>query len=124
MQSVSCPVLAIGDGGNELGMGKVQGALETMQIIPAMSTCDELLIADVSNWGCYGLIAMLSAVVKQNLLVEFDVNHIAQYLSQHGSVDGVTRRNTLSEDSFNLDEGEAIIRKLSDWINHSFSEET
>jgi hypothetical protein len=124
VQGTSCPVLAIGDGGNELGMGKVQTALEKMQITPSLSSCDELLIADVSNWGCYGLIAMLSLVVKQNLLADFNVNQVAEYLSQHGSVDGVTRQNTLSEDSFELSEGETIIRILSDWVNHSFSEET
>ena len=41
-----CPVIALGDGGNEIGMGNVLEKLSELAIIPSVTTCDELVIAD------------------------------------------------------------------------------
>lgn len=67
------PVVAIGDGGNEIGMGNV--ADEVREHIPhgaegscpcgggigAMSTADVLVTAAVSNWGCTAIAAAMAA---------------------------------------------------------------
>jgi hypothetical protein len=67
------PVVAIGDGGNEIGMGNV--ANQVKQHIPfgadgtcpcgggigAVSTADVLLTAAVSNWGCTAVVAAMAA---------------------------------------------------------------
>ena len=58
VELAGCPTIAIGDGGNEIGMGNVRGVIEQLDIVPATTCCDELLVADISNWGAYGLIAM------------------------------------------------------------------
>jgi D-glutamate cyclase len=61
------PFLAIGDGGNELGMGKVYDLVQ--QCIPNGATigcvvsADHLIAASVSNWGGYAL-AAAAALVK------------------------------------------------------------
>ena len=108
----NCPTIAIGDGGNEIGMGNVTATLEQLNIIPAATCCDELLIADVSNWAAHGLIAMLSLLTQKDLLRGWDNLAVLQYLSERGSVDGVTRENTLSEDGLSAGITETLIENL------------
>lgn len=112
IQYATCPTLAIGDGGNEIGMGCVADALQALDIIPSVTCADELLIADVSNWGVYGLVAFLGLWHRQDLLAQIDPFAILQYLSRLGSVDGVTRINTLTEDGLPPEQGADIIRQL------------
>jgi hypothetical protein len=112
MELADCPTIAIGDGGNEIGMGKVSSALEQLNIVPSCTSCDELLIADVSNWGAYGVIAILGYWQQQDLLAKITPQELLAYLSAKGSVDGVTRQNTLTEDGLPLGSGEQIIKQL------------
>ena len=116
LSSASCPTIGIGDGGNEIGMGNVASAVEQLSIspsiIPSAICCDELLIADVSNWAAHGLIAMLSVLRGQDMLVDWDNFAILQYLSDRGSVDGVTRENSLTEDGLSADISEKLIKDL------------
>ena len=107
-----CPTIAIGDGGNEIGMGRVAGAVAALDIRGASTACDELLVADVSNWGAYGLIALLAALSGRSLLEPVDHEGLLGYLSERGSVDGVTGENTLSEDGLPLDAGLSVLRDL------------
>lgn len=67
------PVVAVGDGGNEIGMGNV--AAEVQAHVPfgadgscpcgggigAVATADVLLTAAVSNWGCTAIVAAMAA---------------------------------------------------------------
>jgi hypothetical protein len=48
----------------------------------------------------------------RDLLAEVSPLEILGYLSQRGSVDGVTRENTLTEDGLDPGEGLQIIRAL------------
>ena len=107
-----CPTIAIGDGGNEIGMGNIASAIGGLDINVSITGCDELLVADVSNWGAYGLIAILAAWAGRDLLAEVSPLDILDYLSVRGSVDGVTRRNTLTEDGLDAEEGLEVIRQL------------
>jgi hypothetical protein len=112
MNLCECPTIGIGDGGNEIGMGNVAEALRGLNIIPATTTCTELIVADVSNWGAYGLISFLSAWQQRDLLAEFVPLDTLRYISELGSVDGVTRVNQLTEDGLDPSEGEAVLRDL------------
>lgn len=112
MTLAPCPTLAIGDGGNEIGMGKVSEALEQLAITPSVTSCDELVVADVSNWGAYGLIAFLGLWQQQDLLGDIDSPALLRYCSELGSVDGVTLRNELTEDSLDASHGQGIINQL------------
>jgi len=63
--------IGIGDGGNEIGMGNLAEEVKRCRTLtpePAITRVNKLIIASVSNWGAYGLIAALSIKVKQNLL--------------------------------------------------------
>ncbi len=119
MNKSTCPTLAIGDGGNEIGMGNVSAALQELSIVPATTTCDELLVADVSNWGAYGLIAFLSIWQGEDLLARIDPEAILAYLSELGSVDGVTRINELTEDGLSPAEGLSVIAEIRAAIGYS-----
>jgi len=112
LRLAQCPSIAIGDGGNEIGMGNIASALADLDINASITECDELLVADVSNWGAYGLIALLAYWAKIDLLGQFSPTEILAYLSARGSVDGVTRENTLTEDGMDLAEGTSVIQQL------------
>ena len=118
MTQADCPTIAIGDGGNEIGMGKVKESLTEFDIIPAITSCDELIVADISNWGVYGILAFLSLWSKRDLLNETSPETILKYLSNLGSVDGVTQENTLTEDGLPVSEGMALIKKISALIGY------
>ena len=108
----SCPSIGIGDGGNEIGMGNVQQTLASLEIVPSVTRCDELLIADVSNWAALGLIAIIGYWQDSDLLGKLSPRDILAYLSARGSIDGVTRENTLTEDGLPVEEGEKILNAL------------
>ena len=112
MDLATCPTIAIGDGGNEIGMGNVTAALQNLDIVAATTTCDELLVADVSNWGGYGLIAIMGKLANVDLLAQISPLDILKYLSKLGSVDGVTRLNQLTEDGQDIEVGDALILEL------------
>ena len=112
MNLSNCPTIGIGDGGNEIGMGNVTDALQGLNIVPAVTQCDELIVSDVSNWGAYGILAFLSVWHSRDLLAEVSPMDILMYISELGSVDGVTRENRLTEDSLDPSEGESVILQL------------
>lgn len=118
-EQASCPTIAIGDGGNEIGMGNIADHLQQLDIIPSSTRCSELVIADVSNWGALGLIALLGWHSRRNLLDDIDTLAILEYLSQRGSVDGVTRRNELTEDGLPATEGIELIARLRELTHHN-----
>jgi hypothetical protein len=112
MNLSQCQTIAIGDGGNEIGMGNVAGALRDLDIVPSTTGCDELVVADVSNWGAYGIISFLSLWNQRDLLGEIVPLDILRYISELGSVDGVTRINQLTEDGLDAGEGKSVLLEL------------
>lgn len=119
VNNAKCPTIGIGDGGNEIGMGNITEALKDLDIHAAATQVDELLIADVSNWGAYGIIAFLSLWNERDLLGEIKPLEILEYLSQLGSVDGVTRANELTEDGLPVEEGNSVIAELRALIGYA-----
>ncbi|MHA7816621.1 MAG: glutamate cyclase domain-containing protein [Pseudohaliea sp.] len=112
LELADCPTIAIGDGGNEIGMGKIAAAVAKLAITPAATGCDELLVADVSNWGAYGLLAYFDLLEASDHLGSLRPRELLAFLSSRGSVDGVTRENTLTEDGMDPSAGETIISEL------------
>ena len=117
------PSIAVGDGGNEIGMGNVRAAVTALDIIPAITTCDELVISSVSNWGVYGVIAVLCRLLNRDLFGIFDPQTIADYLVDNGCIDGVTNRPESSEDGFAISVGLEIIDQLRDLVFKDGAEE-
>jgi hypothetical protein len=115
-QECQCPCIAFGDGGNEIGMGNVIKALSKLDIIPSVTTCDELIIASVSNWGVYGVMAALCDLLNRDLFELIDPESTANYLVANGCVDGVTNRREASEDGFPIEISKSIIQQLRNLV--------
>lgn len=128
----NCPSIAFADGGNELGMGRVGSALRQLDIEPAVSVTDHLVISDVSNWGVYGAVALASARARRDLFPSLSLETLLQALNLSGIVDGVTGSTTPTEDGLPAARGESLIRELrqlaasaiagADSLQHSLSE--
>ena len=112
----NCPSIAFGDRGNEIGMGNISRENPRMPIILSITKCDELIIATVSNWGVYGVIAAMSLELGEDLFKLFDPADIADYLLENGSLDGVTLRPENTEDGFPISVGLSIILKLRELL--------
>lgn len=90
--------IGIGDGGNEIGMGKlfdgVVANVRNGERIAGVVAADYCIVAGTSNWGAYGLIAALSVVTGQALLPSGDqLKQTHESLVASGAaVDGVTHR--------------------------------
>lgn len=112
MRLANCPTIGIGDGGNEIGMGKIIDTVRALNIRPAVTGCDELIVADVSNWAAYGLAYCWSMRSGVDLFSHCDALPSLLFLSQHGSVDGVTRQNTLTEDGLAPEVGAQLCQQI------------
>jgi hypothetical protein len=116
--SVRRPVtVGVGDGGNEIGMGNVratlarQGAL--MAKIAATVTVDHLVVAGVSNWGAYGIVAHLGHLAGQALLhTPGQERELVAACVEAGASDGVTRRREPTVDGLPLDVHASVVALL------------
>lgn len=104
--------LAVGDGGNEIGMGRlpkglVAGTVPNGAEIACVVSCDHLVVAGVSNWGAYGLMAALAVLrpdwrgaISGLLSAEQDLAVTRAIVEQAGAVDGVTALPQATVDGF------------------------
>ena len=105
------PTFGVGDGGNEIGMGNLKEVISgKLELVPCKVKVDTLVIATVSNWGAYAIAAYIQKMTGTKVLPGF--SEIKEYLSlivNMGSVDGVTKEQTLSVDGFSLDVEKEIL---------------
>ena len=108
--------VGIGDGGNEIGMGNLLEHIPSVSSLPpepTTTTVSRLILASVSNWGVYGLIAALSQLSNRNLLpsVEAEEELIRQMIDK-GAVDGPTGAKEYAVDGFPLEENRQALERL------------
>lgn len=86
--------IGIGDGGNEIGMGSYASVipfLEPLPKEPCVVGTSHLIIASISNWGAYGLVAAASRRAGRDLLPPANEEvKLIHELVDLGAVDGVT----------------------------------
>jgi hypothetical protein len=119
--------LAIGDGGNEIGMGRLPvSAISSVVMngaeIACSVGCDQLIVAGTSNWGCYGLMAAMG-VMKKSLRPEVlaglapdQDRKVLQAALDSGAIDGVTGERSLSVDGVACSGYEPLLLALGDLI--------
>ena len=112
LELANCPTIAIGDGGNEIGMGNLIGALSHFDIHPAVSTCEELVVADVSNWAAYALCLITDWLNGARYCLADDVQADLEHLVSQGAVDGVTGHATATEDGFAEQSAQRLIHDI------------
>jgi hypothetical protein len=106
--------IGIGDGGNEIGMGVVRAKIARLDPLRAriatVVPVDHLVVAGVSNWGSYGIVAALGRLVGRDLLhtPELERRLIAACVAA-GACDGVTRRREHTVDGLAADTHAAIV---------------
>lgn len=117
LQRSRATTVAVGDGGNEIGMGKVrrrvarQGRLAAR--IASVVPVDHLVVAGTSNWGAYGLAAALGALTGRALLHTPALERrMIEACVEAGAVDGLTRRSEPTVDGLPLAVHEAVVELL------------
>ncbi len=112
------PTIGIGDGGNEIGMGNVADIINlNLSISPCIVSTEYLVIATVSNWGAYAVIAYLQRLSGRKVFMSFDeVNEYILRTVKKGSVDGVLKEPVCSVDGFGMDIEKEIITSLGEII--------
>ena len=111
--------VAVGDGGNEIGMGALAPYLQAKGLIPGVSVtrAAHLLLADVSNWGAYGLVAMLDLVTGRDTLPDAATEtRWIERLVEAGAVDGMTRSNTAMVDGHSMEVNAQILVRLREIV--------
>ena len=104
-----CRSIAVGDGGNELGMGSLRDALKARithgEQIFCATRADYVIAAGISNWGGSALAAALSLQSGRPLLrtPEHELA-VLRAIVAVGAVDGCTRKNELSVDGLAWDD--------------------
>lgn len=112
--------VGIGDGGNEIGMGGLQDAIRESPNLPdepAATATTKLVIASVSNWGAYGVVAALSRRCGKDLLPDSiaETDLIAE-LVERGAVDGFYMKPITRVDGFTMGENSFVLESLRNEI--------
>jgi D-glutamate cyclase len=117
--------IGIGDGGNEIGMGKIPWDVIRRNIpngakVACRVATDYLIVAGVSNWGAYGLAAGIWALRGSSMPRELlDVEREKALLGimvEHGPlVDGITGQPTLTVDGLTFEQYAQPLRQLAAW---------
>jgi Domain of unknown function (DUF4392) len=109
--------IAVGDGGNEIGMGNVRARLcrqgRLMARIASVVRVDHLVVAGTSNWGAYGIVAGLERLTGRALLHTPDQERrLIEACVEAGAVDGIVRSPKPTVDGLPLDVQAAIVELL------------
>ena len=101
--------IAIGDGGNELGLGSLRERLKDRIDHGALVFCatpaDYVIPAGISNWGAHALTAAISLLSGRALLrPPIHERLVLEALLAAGAVDGRSRKRELSVDGVAWDE--------------------
>jgi len=119
---MKAPTFAVGDGGNEIGMGNFQDIIrKELSLNACVVGCDYPIIASVSNWGAYGFIACLEMKSHQSLLPSFpEADAYLEYIVSLGAVDGVKAENAKSVDNKDWAIEAEILNELRSVVSNHF----
>lgn len=118
----SWTTLGIGDGGNEIGMGRI--AWKTIHknipgggLVACRVPTDQLIVCGISNWGAYALAAGVLHLRRQQPVADlFSLDReraLLQRMVEEGPlVDGVRGRPSLSVDGLDFEDYAAPLREL------------
>ncbi len=116
--------IAIGDGGNEIGMGSLPRELIAQHVdhgetIACVTPARHLIVAGVSNWGAYALLGALAALRpewRERLLVcldeKLDQAVLEATVNNGPAVDGVSRLRTMTVDNLDMATHHGKLREI------------
>jgi D-glutamate cyclase len=118
--------IGIGDGGNELGMGKLRWDVIRRNVpgggrVACRVPADHLIVCGISNWGAYGLAAgvrLLRGAAPGDLFDPQRERELLALMVERGPlVDGVTGRQSVSVDGLPFDRYAEPLRQMARLIN-------
>ncbi len=120
--------IGIGDGGNEIGMGKIAHDVIARNVpngdlIACRVPTDYLIVSGVSNWGAYALAAGVALLRGAKLAPDlFDVERereLLRIMVEKGPlVDGVTGKPAVSVDGLAFDEYVRPLRQIKELLGY------
>lgn len=121
------PTVAVGDGGNEIGMGAITEAVGAHvkfgETIAATTTADVLVPAACSNWGCNAIAAAIAARRKDARLLNTPEleRHLLMRGVEVGLINSVHNVVDPNVDGLSLDTHMALVEMLRAIVKPSMS---
>ncbi len=109
----------VGDGGNEIGLGALAQVCmrEGVTDWPCVVRSTYPVLAAVSNWGAWGLLAAWSRAVGADLLPsEEEATRVIEEMVRLHCIDGVSRQERACVDGWTWEENLAVLRDLRSLI--------
>jgi hypothetical protein len=120
------PTLAVGDGGNEIGMGAIAEAVAAHvkfgPTIAAVTPADVLVPAACSNWGCHAIAAAIAARRKDPRLLHTPEleRHLLMRGVEVGLINSVHNVVDPNVDGMSLDTHLALVEMLRAIVRPAF----
>lgn len=128
--------VGVGDGGNEIGFGKIEDEIRRIQPYGDVCQCDcqggvatrvatdHLVVGGTSNWGAYGVQAMIAILTEtpEALHRPADEIRMLEELMVEGAVDGLHARPLLGVDGTAGPTTEGIVAILNDIVDKRLTE--
>ncbi|TVR01100.1 MAG: DUF4392 domain-containing protein [Spirochaetaceae bacterium] len=116
-QRLAIPTIAVGDGGNELGMGRIRNlvlaGVPLGTLISAETVADIVVTARISNWGAYAIVALLGLPAGPPLLHTPEQEEaLLRTVADLGGVDGVSLRAEPTVDGVSLEANRDLVGLL------------
>jgi hypothetical protein len=115
--------IGVGDGGNEIGMGRVRARVvrdvPNGAKIASVVRTDHLVVAGTSNWGAWGVAAHLGLAADRALLhTAAEEARLTRAMVRAGAVDGLTGAARPSVDDLPLGLHQALLETLRGLVGH------
>ena len=109
----------MGDGGNEIGMGRVEdyaieGVVDHGENIACTVPTDQLVVAGTSNWGAHALVCAMRALGRSAVdpyLEPTWQERVLDVIVEYGGLDGVHMTNVAC--GFHAGDPSVMLRTLS-----------
>jgi len=124
--------IAIGDGGNEIGMGTLPREVIARHVehgatIACVTAARHLIVAGVSNWGAYALLGAL-AVLREDwrarllacLDPELDRAVLKTTVERGPAVDGVSRLRAMTVDNLDITVHHEKLREIRTLVENEY----
>jgi hypothetical protein len=120
--------VGVGDAGNEVGCGRITADVERIHpngpAIATVSAADALVIAAISNWGAYGIAAMLGFLLKEPDLLHGPEagRRMLEACARAGGGDGLFLSQLPMEDGQPLEVHAALVTILAHIVRNGLRE--
>ena len=114
--------VGVGDGGNEIGMGRVEdyaieGVVDRGGSIACMVPTDQLVVAGTSNWGAHAIVCAMRALGRDEVdpyLEPAWQKRVLDVIVEYGGLDGVHMTNVATVDGLDPDRYFRQVGRLTD----------